>query len=83
MDPASDRPVVAWLGGGGHAHVEYAAGAADPAYRSRSAFASARGGTHWLRTTLAALAGLALLAGLAWALLRRRARGSTGGSTRS
>ena len=79
VDPASDRPVVAWLAGDPRPHVEYIAGRADPRYRPRAA----RGATHWLRITLAGLGSVALLAGLGLALLRRRARRAAGRAGRS
>jgi hypothetical protein len=74
VDPANDRPVVAWLQAGARVSARYAVGEGDARYRPHGPPAppAARAGTHWLRITLAAAAGLALALGLAVLALRRR-----------
>jgi hypothetical protein len=76
VDPASDHAVAAWLAGGAHGAVQYASAAGAPGYRPHRASALLPrvhgGGTHWLRITLAALAGVGLVAAAALAALRRR-----------
>ncbi|HWX52317.1 MAG TPA: hypothetical protein VNY34_03430 [Solirubrobacteraceae bacterium] len=83
VDPASDRAVAAWLTLGPHPSVQYASGPAASGYRPRAATVTLpRDGTHWLRISLAAAAGAAVLAVLIALALRRRApsRPAGGGS---
>jgi hypothetical protein len=74
VDPADDRPTAAWIAGN---RLMYVTTAGAHRYHSRAASASLAPpgtGTHWLRITLAAVAGAALILAAAAAVVLRRRR---------
>jgi hypothetical protein len=76
VDPASDRAVAAWRTLASPGGIRYAVSDATAGYRPHPAAATSSqpdGGVHWLRITLAAIAGLAAVA-LVLALAARRRR---------
>jgi hypothetical protein len=78
VDPASDRAVAAWRTLASPGGIRFAVSDATAGYRPHPAAASAPqpdGGVHWLRITLAAIAGLAVALALALAARRRRRAG--------
>jgi LPXTG-motif cell wall-anchored protein len=85
VDPASDRPLVAWLVPASGT-IEYASGSAPASYRQRAPIGSAPPpatgtGTHWVLIVAAAAGGAALL--LAGLLLWRRRAQRAGGALAS
>jgi hypothetical protein len=64
VDPANDRAVAAWLTLGRRPRVRYASGPAVAGYRPVMPAAARRsgGGTHWLRITVGAAGGVAIVA---------------------
>jgi hypothetical protein len=82
IDPASDRPVAAWLVAGGRA-LEYSTGPSAPGYRAGSpAAAVTPGAAHDLRTALIAAAAVAILAVIGLAARRRSAASPAGRGSR-
>jgi hypothetical protein len=79
VDPATDRPVAAWLTLGDHPRIEYAIGAA--AYRP-GALAPANGGTDWVSIALIAAAAVVITALIAVAARRRGAGDRAGRASR-
>jgi hypothetical protein len=85
VDPASDRPVAAWLALGDRARIEYAIGPAAAAYRAGSpqgSLAPPKGGSHRLRIALLAIAVVAIMAMITLAAKRRAAGRRAGRANR-
>jgi hypothetical protein len=79
VDPATDRALATWLTLGSAARVDYAVSGGNPSYTPSHPPPQAAvvgSGSHWLRITAAALAGVAALLSMAL-LLRRRRRSAT------
>jgi hypothetical protein len=81
VDPASDRPVAAWLRLGERPRIEYATGPGASTYRAGSppgSAAPASGGSDWLSIALVAAAAAAIIATIAL-VARRRVAGKRAG----